>query len=191
MRLAAAVVVVAAAVAGCSSQERTYVMPSSSMEPTIHCARPAQGCLAPHADHVRAHVLSHGDVVRRGEIVVFQTPPAAKIRCGAGGTFVKRIIGLPGDELKENSGYLYVRRRGTKWRKLIESYVKPDRRAADHTPPSVWPGPGEYLKPSQYFMVGDNRGSSCDSRVWGAVPRKNLIGPVFAIYWPPNRISFR
>ena len=40
-------------------------------------------------------------------------------------------------------------------------------------------------------MLGDNRSSSCDSRRWGTVPRDNLIGPVFAIYWPPGRIGFQ
>ena len=40
-------------------------------------------------------------------------------------------------------------------------------------------------------MMGDNRGSSCDSREWGSVPKQNLIGKVFATYWPPDRISIR
>ena len=45
------------------------------------------------------------------------------------------------------------------------------------------------VKPGNYFMMGDNRSPSCDSRMWGTVPRENLIGKVFATYWPPNRIS--
>ncbi len=114
--------------------------------------------------------------------MVFKTPELAKQRCGAGGTFVKRIIGLPGDTVSERAGgFVYI-----DGKKLDEtSYLSPERRAEDHTV-STW-----HVPAGHYFMMGDNRGSSCDSRVWGAVPRKNLIGEVFAVYWPPNRISFR
>jgi signal peptidase I len=157
-----------------------YRIPSSSMEPTLHCARPASGCLARFSDRVLANrFIFHFRNPRRGEIVVFDVPELAEARCGAGGVFVKRIIGLPGELWEERHGYVYIN-----GKRLAESYIKPDRRDfMNHHPVKI--------DPSNYFMMGDNRSSSCDSRVWGTVPRKNIIGKVFAVYWPPNRIGFR
>jgi signal peptidase I len=161
-----------------------YRIPSSSMEPSLHCARPANGCEARFSDRVLANrfIYRFRDP-QRGEIVVFETPPAARARCGAGGTFVKRLIGLPGEriELRNEGGSSYVYVNG---RKLNEPYVRPERRDTR--------GPETFNVPQgQYFMMGDNRSQSCDSREWGSVPRENLIGKVFATYWPPNRISLR
>jgi signal peptidase I len=161
-----------------------YRIPSSSMEPTLHCAKPANGCEARFSDRVLANRLIYRfRDPRRGEIIVFETPPAARLRCGAGGTFVKRLIGLPGDrlELRNEGGLSYVYING---KKLDEPYIGKNRR--DTRGPETFPVPQ-----GQYFMMGDNRSQSCDSREWGTVPRKNLIGKVFATYWPPNRISVR
>jgi signal peptidase I len=90
--------------------------------------------------------------------------------------FVKRIIALPGETWQERSGYVYIN-----GKRLNESYIKPDRRDFQSYPARTIPK-------GQYFMMGDNRQSSCDSRRWGTVPRKSIIGKVFAIYWPPTRI---
>ena len=159
-----------------------YRIPSSSMEPTLHCASPAPGCLARFSDRVLANrfIYRFRDP-ERGEIVVFKTPPAAA-SClqggGAGQTFVKRLVGLPGDRLVQRNGVLRVN-----GQPYEESYIEPQRRGGRDFS-AVVPG-------GHYFMMGDNRMQSCDSREWGAVPRDNLIGPVFAVYWPPQRIGFR
>jgi signal peptidase I len=157
-----------------------YRIPSSSMEPTLHCARPASGCEARFSDRVLACRFCYWlHSPRRGDIVVFKVPDIAKTRCGAGGVFVKRIIGLPGETWSEKQGVIYI-----DGKRLNERYIKPDRRDFQNNHQVV-------IDQGQYFMMGDNRASSCDSRVWGTVPRKNIIGKVFAIYWPPQRISIQ
>jgi signal peptidase I len=165
-----------------------YRIPSSSMEPTLHCARPAQGCEASTSDRVLAcRFCYHLRAPHRGDIVVFKTPPLAKQECGSEGTFVKRLIGLPGDVWEERAGFVYI-----DGQKLNEPYIKPDRRDDRTMGLSDLPPRNTYTRipAGMYLMMGDNRRSSCDSRVWGLVPRHNLIGNVFATYWPPSRISF-
>jgi signal peptidase I len=162
-----------------------YRIPSSSMEPTLHCARPGSGCEAHFSDRVLANrFIYHFRKPRRGEIIVFKTPKLAAEKCGSGGTFVKRLIGLPGETIEERSGTIYIN-----GRKLVEPYVKADRRDSDS---DILGKTGPYHIPEgTYFFMGDNRVQSCDSREWGPVPRKNIIGEVFAVYWPPQRIGFR
>src|SRR2546430_2545157 len=86
-----------------------YRIPSSSMEPTLHCARPGDGCTARFSDRVLACRFCYRLwSPKRGDIVVFKTPLLADKRCGAGGTFVKRLIGLPGETWEERGGDVYI-----------------------------------------------------------------------------------
>jgi signal peptidase I len=165
-----------------------YRIPSSSMEPTLNCARPAEGCEASTSDRVLACRICYDlSSPKRGDIVVFTAPAAAASKCGEGGTYVKRLIGLPGDAVREDDqGFIWI-----DGKELDEPYVQPARRAED-----VRENPGYHDKTwhvpvGHYFFMGDNRGGSCDSRVWGSVPRSSLIGRVVATYWPLTRISFR
>ena len=156
---------------------KPYRIPSASMEPTLHCARPAEGCQASRSDRVIADRLAyrvHGP--RRGDIVVFTAPSQAARRCQSGGTFVKRIVGVPGDRLDAHGGRLFVN-----GRRLDESaYLRPGVFTA--LVPTTVPE-------AAYFVMGDNRGDSCDSRAWGPVPRPNVIGRVDLTYWPPPRLG--
>jgi signal peptidase I len=165
-----------------------YRIPSSSMEPTLHCARPATGCEAGTSDRVLANrFIYHFRNPERGEIVVFKTPALARQECGSEGTFVKRLIGLPGEVWEERDGIVYIN-----GKRLNEPYISPNRRDHNTLGLADLPPRATYTRiPKDYYlMMGDNRNSSCDSRRWGLVPRKNLIGKVFATYWPPGRISF-
>ena len=170
---------------------KPYRIPSSSMEHTLHCARPGSGCLGSTSDRVLVNRLAYDfGSPQRGQIVVFKAPPKAN-RCergDAGTTFVKRLIGLPGETVREDhSGFISIRRPGaTTWTKLPEPYLSSAVRVAD----SSHFGQRWTVPKGEYFMLGDNRANSCDSRTWGSVPRASLIGPVMFTYWPPDRISY-
>ena len=156
---------------------KPYRIPSASMEPTLHCARPAAGCQADRSDRVIADRLAyrfHGP--RRGDIVVFTAPSEAARRCQSGGTFVKRVVGLPGDRLAAHGGRVFVN-----GRRLDESSYLGQGVFTALVPTTVPQG--------AYFVMGDNRGDSCDSRAWGAVPRRNVLGRVDLTYWPPTRLG--
>jgi signal peptidase I len=165
-----------------------YRIPTSSMEPTLHCARPAQGCEAKTSDRVLANrFIYHLRDPKRGEIVVFHTPKLALQACGSKGTFVKRLIGLPGDVWRQQNGFVYIN-----GKRLREPYVKFERRDTLTLTLRDIPPAGRYtgmIPQGYYLMMGDNRKESCDSRRFGLVPRASLIGPVFAIYWPLSRAS--
>lgn len=161
---------------------KPYRIPTPSMEPTLHCAKPIENCEGRFSDRVIANRLTYRfRDPDRGEIVVFQAPAKAD-HCGlgdGGSPFVKRIVGLPGEVVSEREGVIYIN--GTQ---LIEPYIASSRRGRES---GRWPR----IAPNHYFVLGDNRTLSCDSRRWGTVPLDNMIGPAMLTYWPPTRASFR
>jgi signal peptidase I len=158
-----------------------YAIPSSAMEPTLHCAKPAAGCEADWNDRVIA--LRRFFSYDRGDLVVFRAPPTAEAECGVAGTFVKRVIGLRGETVEirliEGAAHVYV-----DGGKLEEPYIEDERR--DVGPEERFSVPDDHV-----FVLGDNRAQSCDSRIFGPVHEDELLGKLVATYWPPNRISFR
>ena len=161
--IAAALTVVAA---GCGGT-KTYRVPSSAMEPTIHCGRPKLGCEGRGDDRIVVRLNARHP--KRGDIVVFKAPRLAATRCGGSGIFVKRIVGLPGETWSERDGFVYINRR-----KLREPYIRAARRDHLTRPPVAVPR-------DAYYVLGDNRAASCDSRVWGPLPRANLVGTVVRV----------
>jgi len=162
-----------------------YRIPSPSMEPTLHCARPEPDCEANRSDRILANrFIYHFHPPRRGDIVVFHAPSAASRAC-VGGIFVKRIIGVPGEVWSERNGVTYIN-----GRRLSEPYIAPARRDGETKELVDIPPVGTLrrIPPRMYLVEGDNRTHSCDSRVWGLVPRANIIGKVVLTYWPLDRL---
>jgi signal peptidase I len=135
-----------------------------------------------------------------GDIVVFHPPQGAQTqKCGverperqpgepcplptpekADTNFIKRVVALPGDSLKILNGIPIVNGEPV----TGDWEIRPCRGVGGCDFPNEITIP-----PDHYFMMGDNRGASDDSRYWGPVPRDWLIGTAFATYWPPDRIG--
>jgi signal peptidase I len=175
--LALAVLVFAALVVFFVGYAKLYRIPSAAMEPTLRCSAEPR-CSGKTDDRVLAIRLRWPfRNVKRGDLVAFLTPPRADAACGSSGVFVKRVIVLPGETFAERKGVVYVN-----GKPLAERYVK----LRDRGTWSRRRVPG-----SSYFLLGDARSQSCDSRFFGPVPRRDLIARVVATYWPPTRLSIR
>lgn len=116
---------------------------------------------------------------KRGQVVVFHAPTSAHCPSGTGCDFIKRIIGLPGEVVEIVDGGIYINNTP-----LVEDYI-PD---SFRTDPGSFTYNGPVVVPEgEYFVSGDNRSHSSDSRAFGFVPIENIVGKVFFRYWPPGR----
>jgi signal peptidase I len=142
---------------------------SASMEPTAHCAKSAdKDCEARSADFLLEE-LSGARSVHRGDIISFQTPAAASAYCvGDGGGSVKRVIGIGGDRVSIRRGVVFLN-----GRRLAEPYVPKSERDTRS---------GSWLIPKgSFFVMGDYRAISCDSRFWGPLKRSLVNGRIVEI----------
>jgi signal peptidase I len=144
---------------------QAFYIPSGSMEPTLH-----------HSDRVIVNKLSYqfGEV-ERGDVVVFERPERA-VGDPAMHDFIKRVIGLPGDQIETHRGIVYVN-----GRRLDEPYLVEGVLTEDLPPTRV---PRGHL-----WVMGDNRPFSSDSRSFGPIPEDTVIGRAIVRVWPISAIS--
>jgi signal peptidase I len=169
---------------------KPYRIPSPSMEPTLQIG-----------DRVLVNRLSHhlGAQPNVGQIVVFHPPEGAEAsppRCGDGveslgrrsacsrptdnpssQTYVKRVVGVSGDRIAVRRGHV-VRNGRLQW----EPFAADCGAGAECDLPEPVTVPEGFV-----FLMGDNRGASADSRLWGPVPVRWVIGEAVIVYWPPGR----
>lgn len=140
---------------------QAFYIPSGSMEPTLMVN-----------DRILvAKFLYRFEPIARGDVIVFRYPLNPQR------DFVKRVMGLPGDRAQLKEGVVYVN-----GQRISEKGYTIKADFGNYGPVTVPQG--------QFFVLGDNRNNSEDSRFFGYVPRDNIIGKAIFIYWPPQRIGF-
>jgi len=164
---------------------KPYKIPSESMVPTLEIGQRV----------LVNRVANNFTDPKRGDVVVFKAPveaqsnacaapPPAGLPCVTPSTrkgpetFIKRVVGLEGDRLKIENG------------KVVRNGKPEDNPAAQRCESGDCTFTNEIRVPKGHlWLMGDNRGASSDSRVWGPVPRDWIIGEAFSTYWPPKRIG--
>ncbi len=165
---------------------KPFRIPSASMVPTLEVGERVL------VDRVS---LRFGDP-DIGDIIVFKPPQGADTdRCGiphpddqvcprptrqrSSTNFIKRVVATGGDRIKIIDSHVYVNGKRQK-----EPFARLDKNCGICNLPRPMTVPKGY-----YFMMGDNRGESADSRIWGPIPKDSMIGKAFMTYWPPDRIG--
>jgi signal peptidase I len=171
--------VILMAVLLCTVLLRTYVIqsfyiPSPSMVPTL-----AVG------DRIMVNKLSYDlHPVHRGDIVVFKRPPLEQQDFP---DLVKRVIGMPGEDISTRNGHVYIN-----GKLLAEPWLPPGPQSYtgalpdDQHPQYNMPGP-VHIPAGEYFVMGDNRTDSEDSRFFGPIPKSLIVGRAVAVVWPLSR----
>jgi signal peptidase I len=142
---------------------QAFYIPSLSMYPTLD-----------KGDRVLVNKLSYDlHDVHRGDVVVFGRPPSEPTSIK---DLIKRVIGLPGDVIEARDGVVYINGKA-----LVENYVDSGDRTENL--------PRQTVPPGKLFVMGDNRNNSEDSRVFGPIPVKSVVGRAFVRVWPLTRIG--
>jgi signal peptidase I len=123
--------------------------------------------------------------VREGDIVVFSHPPLDHCGGPQEGDLVKRVIALPGQTIYSSGNSIYVN-----GQLLAESYLPHDDPLGPPVPDASSQHPYR-VPPGEFYMLGDNRADSCDSRYWGPVKGSSIVGKVVLVWWHDDRPDFR
>lgn len=146
---------------------QAFRIPSASMHPTLL-----------EGDRVLVNKTSYRlHDVNRGDVVVFSRPKNLHAAPGEPDDLIKRVIGLPGDTVQTRNGAVYVNGRA-----LDEPYLAEGTQTLNIDDPVKVPK-------GHVWVMGDNRGDSQDSRVFGPIPEDTIVGRAFMIMWPPSRIG--
>lgn len=156
---------------------QSFYIPSGSMLPTLQIG-----------DRIIVDKLSYRlHDPQRGDIVVFSRPP---LEDQAYADLVKRVIGLPGETISSENGNVYIN-----GKRLVEPWLPTGSQSytgalagGDDHPQFDLPGPVK-IPPGEYYVMGDNRKDSEDSRFFGPIPRSLIVGRAVAVVWPLGHIK--